>query len=128
MGSLHHEEQTYAIRGAVIAVHQEMGAGFLEAVYQECLARELTMRGIPFEAKAKLRLRYKGQLLDQVYEPDFLVFNEVIVEIKAAKEIAPEHKAQILNYLKASGLRVGLLVNFGAHPKAHIERLVFGTD
>lgn len=123
-GRLLFEEETFQIRSAVFEVNREMGAGFLEAVYQECLALEFSTRRIPFAALKPLRLTYKGQLLEQVYQPDFVCFDGVIVEIKAVQRLAPEHRAQVLNYLQATGLHVGLLVNFGSSPKAEIERLV----
>ena len=115
-------EEVYAIQGAVFEVYREMGCGFLEAVYQECLERELTARGVPFVAQPELRLSYKGGLLEQTYRPDFICHGKIILELKAVKEIAPEHRAQVLNYLKATGLRLGLILNFGHHPKAEIER------
>ena len=117
-------EEVFRIQGAVFEVNREMGAGFLEAVYQECLALEFASRGIPFEALKPLRLTYKGQLLQQVYQPDFVCFETIVVELKALQRLAPEHRAQVLNYLQATGLRVGLLINFGSSPKAEIERLV----
>jgi GxxExxY protein len=118
------KEECYAINGAVFEVYREMGCGFLEAVYQECLAREFFLRGIEFVAQRPLQLFYKQQPLEQKYCPDFVCFGSVIVELKAVKEIAPEHQAQLLNYLKASGLRVGLLANFGADPKATVQRFI----
>ncbi len=117
-------EEVYRIQGAVFEVNREMGGGFLEAVYQECLALEFTARAIPFSALTPIELTYKGQRLRQAYQPDFICFGQVIVELKAIQRLAPEHRAQVLNYLKATGLRVGLLVNFGAFPKTEIERLV----
>ena len=119
-----HADEVFRIQGAVFEVNRMMGAGFLEAVYQECLAIEFGSRGIPFAATPKLALAYKGAPLRQYYCPDFVCFDGVVVELKALNEIAPEHRAQVLNYLKASGLRVGLLVNFGRAPKARIERLI----
>ena len=101
-----------------------MGCGFLEAVYQECLERELTARDIPFIAQPELKLSYKGQPLRQTYRPDFIAHEKIIVELKALSQTAGEHQAQVLNYLKATGLRLGLLVNFGCHPKATVERFV----
>lgn len=118
------KEEVYSIQGAAFEVYREMGCGFLEAVYQECLQRELTARGVPFVAQPELRLSYKGDWLDQTYRPDFVCYGQVILELKAVKEIAPEHRAQLLNYLKATGLRLGLIVNFGHHPKTEIERFV----
>jgi GxxExxY protein len=117
------KDESYAIQGAVFDVYREMGCGFLEAVYQECLEKELDIREIPFIAQQELRLVYKGSPLKQVYKPDFICYDKIIVELKAVKEIAPEHKAQLLNYLKATGLELGLLVNFGAYPKVEIVRI-----
>jgi GxxExxY protein len=117
------EEETYAIRGAVFEVYREMGCGFLEAVYQECLEKELARRGIPFVAQYELNLVYKGEPLKQIYKPDLICFDSIIVELKALSSTTGEHKAQVLNYLKATGMRLGLLVNFGCHPKATVERL-----
>lgn len=101
-----------------------MGAGFLEAVYQECLALELGARGIPFRADVPLSLRYKGQPLRQGYRADFICFDRIILELKALSELKSEHRAQVLNYLRVTGYKLGLLVNFGSAPKARIERLV----
>ena len=100
-----------------------MGPGFLEAVYQECLAKEFTRAGIPFDAQKQLKLSYKGEPLEQTYVPDFICHDKIIVEIKGVKNISPEHRAQLLNYMKASGIKVGFLVNFGHYPKVDIERM-----
>lgn len=117
------KEECYAIQGAVFDVYREMGCGFLESVYQECLEKEFKSRGLLFKAQQELALSYKGQQLAQTYRPDFICHGKIILELKAVKAIAPEHKAQLLNYLKATGLELGLLVNFGAHPKVEILRL-----
>lgn len=119
-----YKNECYDIQGAIFEVYREMGCGFLEAVYQECLERELTSRGISFVAQPDLALNYKGEPLKQIYKPDFICFGKIILELKAVKEIAPEHKAQVINYLKATGMRLGLLINFGRHPKAQIERII----
>src|SRR5262249_20885469 len=100
-----------------------MGPGFLEAVYQECLALEFARRSISFESQPKLGLAYKGVALVQTYSPDFICFDQIIVELKAGREIADAHRAQVLNYLRATGLRLGLLVHFGLSAKARVERL-----
>ena len=118
------KDESYQIVGACFEVHNEMGAGFLEAVYQECLEYELGLRGVSFCAKRELELRYKERLLEQKYVPDFVCFGQVIVEIKAVRELTDEHRAQVHNYLRATGFKLGLLVNFGSHPKAQIERIV----
>lgn len=116
------EEETFSIRGAVFEVYREMGSGFLEAVYQECLEKELTRREIPFLSQPELKLDYKGERLQQIYKPDLICYEQIIVELKAVKELAPEHKAQVINYLKATNSRLGLLINFGSYPKVQIER------
>ena len=119
-----HAEDVFRIQGAVFEVSRTMGPGFLEAVYQECLGLEFAARRIPFRAMPKLKLSYKDLPLVQTCSPDFICFERVVVELKAAREIAPEHRAQILNYLRATKLQVGLLVNFGPNPKAMVQRLV----
>jgi GxxExxY protein len=115
-------QEVFAIQGAIFEVNKEMGAGFLESVYQECLAIEFAKRSIPFTPHRNLALQYKGEALTQTYQPDFICFDQIIVELKACEAITSAHRAQILNYLKATGLRLGLLVNFGTHPKAQVER------
>ena len=116
------KDDVYAIQGAVFEVYREMGCGFLEAVYQECLEKELRLRGIPFVAQQELKLTYKGEALEQTYKPDIICYGQIILELKAVKALAPEHQAQMLNYLKATGHRLGLIINFGHHPKVEIER------
>lgn len=116
-------QESYAIRGACFEVYKEMGPGFLEAVYQECLAKEFTRQNIPFVAKQQLSLQYKGEPLLQTYMPDFICYGKIIIEIKGTREVSPEHKAQLLNYLKVTGMKLGLLVNFGHYPQIQIERM-----
>ena len=124
MKEILYEQETYSIRGAVFEVYREMGCGFLEAVYQECLSKQFTIQNIPFSAQVELTLSYKGEQLIQTYKPDFICFDKIIVELKAVKEIASEHKAQILNYMKATNMKLGLLVNFGSYPQSQIERFI----
>ncbi|MHC5116601.1 MAG: GxxExxY protein, partial [Planctomycetota bacterium] len=97
---------------------------FLESVYQECLEKELTAREIPFVAQPELKLAYKEQPLQQTYKPDLICYGKIIVELKAAKDISHEHRAQVINYLKATGLKLGIVVNFGHYPKVQIERFI----
>ena len=123
-GAILYRDEVFQIQGAVFEVSREMGTGFLEAVYQECLGLEFASRGIPFAALPILPLSYKGLRLRTVYQPDFVCFGQIIVELKVVRELAPGHRAQVLNYLKGTGLRLGLLVNFGAAPKARIERII----
>ncbi|MGD9161914.1 MAG: GxxExxY protein [Desulfobacteraceae bacterium] len=97
---------------------------FFESVYQECLEKELESRDIPFEPQKELVLAYKGTRLNQVYKPDFIFYDSIIGEIKAVREIANEHRAQVMNYLKATGYRLGLLINFEHYPKSTVERII----
>jgi len=119
-----HEEETYRILGACFEVYKEKGCGFLEAVYQESLEIEFQLQGIPAEALVQLALSYKGTKLKKAYEADFICFDKVLVEIKAVSVLTDEHRAQIQNYLTATGRRVGLLINFGHYPKVEHERFV----
>ncbi len=119
-----YKDESYRIIGACFEVYKEKGCGFLEPVFQECLEIELGMQGIPFEARRPLSLEYKGRPLKQVYVPDFIIFDKIIVELKAVSALADEHRAQVHNYLKATGMKLGLLVNFGHHPKLEHERIV----
>lgn len=118
------EEESYRIIGACFEVYKEKGNGFLEAVYQECLSIEFTERCMPFAAKPRLGLEYKGRDLKQTYEPDFLCLDKIIIELKAVRHLADEHRAQVINYLKATGKQLGLLVNFGHYPRIEHERFV----
>ncbi len=119
-----YKDKCYAIVGACMEVYNDKGAGFLEAVYQECLEIELGLRGIPFTAQKQLEILYKGQALKQRYVPDFICYDTIIVELKVATELGGDHRAQVLNYLKATGLRLGLLVNFGHGGSLEWERIV----
>lgn len=119
-----HGEETHALLGACFEVYKEKGSGFLEAVFQECLEFELSDRKIPYKVQPQLSLEYKGRLLKQTYQPDFICFEKIVMEIKAVSKLADEHRAQVHNYLKATGLRVGLLVNFGHYPLVEHERIV----
>ena len=119
-----YQDETYAIRGACFEVYKEEGCGFLEAVYQECLEIELNLRGITFVPQPSLELQYKGQKLRTQYQPDLICFGKIIVELKAVSGLADEHRAQVHNYLKATGHRLGLLINFGHFPRVEIERII----
>ncbi|MCK9554334.1 GxxExxY protein [bacterium] len=119
-----YKNEAYKILGACFEVYNELGTGFLEAIYQECLRIEFSKRKVPFIEKPSLTVKYKGEQLKQKYEPDFICFDEVIVEIKAVKSIAEEHKAQIHNYLKVTGKRLGFLINFGSYPGIEYQRII----
>src|SRR4051812_31340331 len=101
-GELIYADEVFRIQGAVFEVNRNVGTGFLEAVYQECLALEFAARSIPFQAMPRLSLAYKGTTLAQTYAPDFVCFGKVVVELKAARDLAPEHRAQVLNYLRVA--------------------------
>ena len=119
------KQEAYGIIGAAMEVYRDKGHGFAEPFYQECMEMELTHHRIPFHAQQEIRLTYRGQTLKQSYIPDLICHGQIIVELKAVKELADEHRAQLLNYLKATGCPLGLLVNFGHHPGLQWERLVF---
>ncbi len=119
------DEKTYKIIGCAMEVHKELGCGFLEAVYQEALCREFTDQGITFKPQPIIQISYKGKSLDKTYQPDFVCFDEIIVEIKTISGLSGIEEAQLINYLKATGLKVGLLINFGAKSLEH-KRLVYG--
>ena len=110
--------------GACFEVYKAMGSGFVEPVYQECLEIEMGIQAIPFRSQVELQLMYKGQQLVQTFVPDFFCFEKIIVEIKAVSELADAHRAQVHNYLKATGFRLALLVNFGHFPLVEYERIV----
>jgi len=118
------KEESYAVMAACFEVYKEKGPGFLEAVYQECLEIEFAARDVPFAAHPDLELTYKGKRLAQKYVPDFVCFDSIVLEIKAASKLAPEHEAQMHNYLKATGMRLGILVNFGHYPGVEWKRIV----
>ncbi|HVS54334.1 MAG TPA: GxxExxY protein [Opitutaceae bacterium] len=123
MTEILYREESYRIMGACFEVYKEKGCGFLEAVFQECLELELGDQQITFVAKPLLALSYKGRALKQVYSPDLVCFGKIIVELKAVSGLADEHRAQVHNYLRATGHRLGLLVNFGHFPKLEYERI-----
>ena len=115
-------DECYAIRGAVYEVYRELGSGFREEVYQQCLEREFASRGIPFDSKKELHIFYKGAPIEKTYVPDFYCYGKIIVEIKAVESLTKEHRSQLMNYLRLTSSKIGLLVNFGAYPKAVVEQ------
>ena len=113
MADLLLKEEVFNVVGAAIEVHRQLGQGFLEAVYQEAMQIELSLRHIPFAAKPKLPIQYRGRTLASYYEADLICYGSVIVELKALTNLSGAEEAQVINYLKATGLRVGVLINFG---------------
>ena len=123
MSKLIYEQESFQIRGACFEVYREKGAGFLESVYQECLELEMRQEDIPFVSQPKLELDYKGQKLKSEFQPNMICFGKIILELKAIRELTDEHRSQVHNYLRATGHRLGMLVNFGHQPKVEIERI-----
>lgn len=117
------DPDTYAVIGAALEVHKQLGHGFLEAVYEQALSIELGLRSIPFVTQAYLPVSYKGEELDCSYRVDFICFDKVIVEIKALSHLSGKEQSQLLNYLKASSYEKGLLINFGAK-NLQVKRMV----
>jgi GxxExxY protein len=124
MTELLYKEEVFTIVGAAIEVYNVLGTGFLEPVYQEALALEFTARNIPFEEQTALPIFYKGRLLRKTYVADYIVLGKIIVEIKSIDHLASREEAQLLNYLKATGLELGVLINFGAVGKLEWKRMV----
>jgi GxxExxY protein len=118
------DPRTYAIIGAAIEVHKQLGCGFLESVYQEALAIEFSLRQIPFRREVKLPVSYKGQILLTSFCADFICFDSLVVELKALANMSGTEESQLINYLKATRYKIGLLLNFGARSLQH-RRLVF---
>jgi GxxExxY protein len=119
-----YKEECYLIQGAIFEVYRELGCGFVEAVYQESLAKEFANRNIPFFEQPEITIAYKNEVLKQTFHPDFVCYDKIILELKAVKETNDEFKAQLMNYMKITKLRLGLLVNFGHFPRATVERII----
>jgi len=123
MSDLIYKDETFKIVGACFEVYNDKGCGFLEPVYQECLEIELGLQKVPFISQKSLTLEYKDRRLRQTYEPDFICYEKIILEIKAVSQLVDEYRAQVINYLNATGYKLGLLVNFGHYPKLEWERI-----
>ena len=123
MTEIIYKKESYAIVGACFEVYNEKGCGFLEPVYQECLGIEFDHQEIPAIGKPALTLSYRGRILKQTYQADYICFGKVVVELKAVSALVDEHRAQLLNYLHATGFELGLLVNFGHYPRLEHERI-----
>ena len=128
MAQLIYSEESYMIVGACFTVYKKMGCGFLESVYQECLEIEFEYQKIPFYTQKEIKLTYRDRELKQRYKPDLLCYNKIIVELKAVSKLIDDYRTQILNYLNATGLNLGLLINFGHYPNLEYERFVLTKD
>jgi GxxExxY protein len=124
MSSILYKLESFEIMGACFAVYRDKGSGFVEPVYQECLEMELGDRKVPFQAQVELALNYKGRPLRSKFKPDFICYDKIVLELKAVSGLTDEHRAQVHNYLRATGMKLGLLVNFGHYPKLEYERIV----
>jgi GxxExxY protein len=120
------DPRTFAIIGAAMEVHRHLGCGFAEPIYQDALEIELRLRGIPFQRENEVKVFYKEEELRNRYKPDFICFGEVIVELKALVALSGTEELQVMNYLKATGFKVGLLLNFG-NPSLEFDRYVWST-
>ena len=118
------QSQSFRIRNACFEVYKEKGCGFTEPVYQECLETEMSLQDLPYDAPRHIPLVYKGKKLRTTFVPDLSCFDKIIVELKAVSKLSDEHRSQVINYLKATGFQLGLLVNFGANGGIEIERFV----
>ena len=125
MEELLYKEEVYAIIGAAIEVHRELGSGYLEAVYEECITIESKRRNVPFETQVELDIRYKGETIQKKYIADYIGFGKILVEFKCIPKLTKVEEAQIINYLKTTGIQVGLLINFGSKGKLEWKRYVF---
>ncbi len=128
INNLLYKEETFAIIGAAIEVHRELGNGFLESVYGEALQIELTARNIPFQTQVKLPVYYKGQVLQKEFFADCIAYDKIILELKCISRLSGMEEAQVLNYLKATGLHLGLLINFGSPTKLEWKRYISTTQ
>jgi GxxExxY protein len=123
MADLIYPNEYYEIIGACFEVHKNLGSGFLEAVYSEALMLEFEERNIPYEKNKELSIFYKGRQLTKKYYADFVCYDKIIIEVKAMDALVPEHISQVLNYLKTTEMRLGILANFGEH-QFHSKRIV----
>lgn len=124
MSSLLNKEEVYSVVGAAMEVYNVLGRGFHEPVYQEALELELADRQIPFRPQHELRIHYKHHLLEQKYKPDFIAYDSIVIEIKALDRLTSTEESQLINYLKATGMEVGVLINFGAEKDLQWKRMV----
>ncbi len=117
------KEESYRLIGAGFEVYNELGCAYHESIYQEAFERELELQSIPFKPQSMLKVPYKGNLLKKEYFADIIAFDKIIVELKALEKLSSREESQLINYLKAAKLNIGLLINFGSHPKLEYKRI-----
>ena len=122
--AIYYKQESYDVIGAALRVYNNLGCGFLEAVYQEALAIEFDKSGIPYEQEKELKILYNGIELKQSYKTDFLCYDSIVVELKAVSLLEQCHKSQVLNYLHATKSKLGILINFGNHQRLDYQRIV----
>ncbi|RPJ24478.1 MAG: GxxExxY protein [Chloroflexi bacterium] len=128
MTDLLYKDEVYAIVGAAMDVYNDLGPGFLENVYQEAMELEVGERGIPAKAPQEIHIKYKGKLLKKFYIADLVCYDKIIVELKAMDRLTLKEEGQLINYLKATGMKVGVLINFGHYPSLEWKRLVYTKE
>ena len=124
MANLIYKDEVYAIVGAAMEVYNTLGSGFLESIYQEALEMELTLRNVPFTAQQEIHILYKGQRLKKFYIADIVGYDKIVIELKAISELGRNEEAQLLNYLKATEIKLGILINFGSFPNLQWKRMI----
>jgi GxxExxY protein len=120
-----YKQEVFSIVGAAMAVHKELGAGFLESVYKEAMCIELNAAGVPYQTQVPVKVKYKNIVLQKEFIADLIAYNKIIIELKCVPSLKKTDEAQILNYLKATGFRVGLIINFGKQGKLEWKRYIF---
>ena len=120
-----YKDRMYQIIGAAMALYNEIGSGYSEPIYQECLSVICTEKDIPWEREKPLRMTFHGVELEKLYKADFVCYDDIIVELKAVSELLSEHRAQLFNYMRITNIKFGLLINFGESHKLHAEKYMF---
>ena len=123
-----YKDRMYEIIGAAMSLYNELGSGYSEPIYQECLSVICSERGIPWEREKMLKMYFHGVELEKTYKADFVCYDDIIVELKAVSEILSEHRAQLFNYMRITNSKFGILINFGEPQKLHAEKYMFNED
>ena len=120
-----YKERMYNIIGAAMTLYNELGSGYSEPIYQECLSVLCTEKAIPWEREKLLKMRFHGVELEKTYKADFVCYDDIIVELKAVSEVLKEHRAQLFNYMRITNIKYGILINFGEPQRLHAEKYMF---